>query len=70
MNDPKRPIALRIDQQHVAQIDRLAAAYGLSRTAYMVAAALQKLPNELSTDDRIDDLTARLERLEQIAFNG
>jgi hypothetical protein len=58
-------ISLRVGHSMLAEIDRLAAAAGMSRSMWMIEAALNyQQPDD--TDD-LDDIRKRLGRLEQLA---
>jgi hypothetical protein len=61
----------RVSVDELARIDARAKAAGLTRTAYIVAAALGELPDEKNqTAGRFDEIERRLDRLEQLAFTG
>jgi uncharacterized protein (DUF1778 family) len=65
--------SLRINPTDLARIDQLAQAHGLSRNRYMIDTALGRL-NRVGLEQRIDELeetlNQRIQRLEDLAFNG
>ena len=64
----RRHVALRIPEQVLAEIDRLADRYGLTRTAYMIRASTGELEDPTDLNTRFDTIHRRLDRLEQFAF--
>ena len=74
---PTSRVSIRIPTPDLAEIDRRAKARHMTRTAYMLGAALSdgllKTASEAQCDelgDELDAVTARLERLEQVTFGG
>jgi hypothetical protein len=61
-------VGLRIRDQDRVEIDRRAAEYRMSRTEYMIRAALDELPGTVTAYDRIDALDDRIARLERLTF--
>jgi hypothetical protein len=57
--------AMRIPREHLAEIDARAHAAGMSRTAWMIEAALQYRQPDPTAE--LDDVRRRLERLERNA---
>ncbi len=58
--------AFRTDVDTLAAIDKRATAYGMTRTAYLIAAALDKLPDTVAeAEARLDAIERRLEALER-----
>src|ERR1035437_6435011 len=69
--NPSRPIAIRIPQDDLQQIDEQAAALKLTRTAFIVASATGSLTiNTSSLTDRIDYLEEAVKRLQEFAFGS
>ena len=66
--DTRHPLALRINAGALAEIDARAKAAGLSRTEYMVRAALGQITNPLDADSRLEQLEERVERIEAATF--
>lgn len=62
--------ALRVPQDKLDRIDAIAHDLGMSRTQYMISAALQDLPGPTSVDRRFSDLEERLARLETQVFES
>ena len=69
MNNPRHPIAMRIPEDVLAQIDKRARRVGLSRTEFMIRCSLGEA-DKLSPDVRLDDLEARFDRLERLVSLG
>ena len=58
----------RVSVEQLARIDARAQAAGLSRTEYIIAAALGELPDEKNaTRNRLEAVEERLDRLERYA---
>ena len=70
--DDKRrgPISFRIRPEALAKIDARAQAAGLSRNAYMIRASLGELDDPSAVEERLNDLEARLERVERLQELG
>ena len=69
--NPSRPVAIRIPQDDLQQIDANAAALKLTRTAFIVASATGSLTiNTSSLTDRIDYLEEAVKRLQEFAFGS
>jgi hypothetical protein len=66
----RRHVALRIPQDVLAQIDGLAADFGLTRTAYMIRASTGELEDPTDLHAEFDAIRRRLDRLEQLAFGS
>jgi hypothetical protein len=64
----RRHVALRIPQDVLAQIDRLAEDRGLARTAYMIRASTGELEDPTDLRSEFDAIHGRLDRLERFAF--
>jgi hypothetical protein len=64
---PERKMtAFRTDVKTLAEIDKRATAYGMTRTAYLIAAALGKLPDAVDeADARLEAIESRLEAIER-----
>jgi uncharacterized protein (DUF1778 family) len=60
----KKMTALRIAPDELEEIDRRARAHRMTRTEYMVRAALEDLPATKTVVQRLEALEHRLERLE------
>lgn len=63
------PTALRIPPDDLAEIDRRAQHYQMSRTEYMIQAATDQLPDSPGIS-RLDSLHERLARVERVLFDG
>lgn len=63
-------ISVRIRKDQLAAIDKRARAVGLSRNAYMVRAALGELTEPSEIETRLEDVEARLGRLERLEDLG
>lgn len=64
----RRPIAMRIPEQDLAEIDRQANELRLSRTEFMVRASTGGIKTSNTLKDRLDAVEQRLQRLEQVAY--
>lgn len=66
--------AFRVDPETLERIDEKARAYGLNRTAYIIAACLGELdgrkPAKSKLEDELAEIHLRLQRLELFAFPG
>jgi uncharacterized protein (DUF1778 family) len=67
---PSTVVGLRIRDEDRAEIDRRAAEYRMSRSEYMIRAALDELPGTVTVHDRIDALDERIARLERLTFDA
>lgn len=65
-HETREPISMRIRPSDLAEIDRRASALHMTRTEYMVKAALRQ-PLGDGLEDRLDEHDQRLERLERMA---
>jgi uncharacterized protein (DUF1778 family) len=55
--------SIRVSDEDLAEIDRRAAAAGVSRTQYIIDRALGRLPGT-ELEEQLDDLRERIETLE------
>ena len=60
------PIALRVPEQDLREIDRRAAAHGRSRTAFLIEAALSEHLAAPEWELRLEEFETRLGRLEEL----
>jgi hypothetical protein len=69
---PERTMtAFRLDVDQLAEISRRAKAYRMTRTEYIIAAALGELPDEKNeTVNRLEAIERRLDRLEDPSVGG
>lgn len=65
MKDPRHPLALRIPSEQLEAIDKRARQAQLTRTEYMVRAALGEITDPRDADTRLEDIDQRLQRLER-----
>ena len=70
MVQPRHPLALRIPADKLEAIDARANAVGMSRTDYMVRAALGEITDPQSADAQFAKIFSRLERLERLVELG
>lgn len=62
---------VRTEPERLAELDRRARTYGLTRSSYIMQISLGELDSDPDeTTRRLDDLTTRLERIEQAKFEG
>ena len=64
----RHPLALRIKPEALAEIDARAKTAGLSRTEYMVRAALGQITDPRDADSRLEQLEERVARIEAATF--
>ena len=65
---PQRHLALRVAESDLERIDELAAVHKLTRTEYLIRAALGELADPIEIDARLEALDERVQRLESWAF--
>lgn len=65
-----RVIGIRVSDEDRDEIDRRADEHRMTRTEYMIRAALADPPSTASVDERIDGLESRVDRLERSMFEG
>lgn len=63
-------VAFRILPEELEDVDRRAKALRLTRTDYLIRAALRQPLGDEGTDERVDDLEKRLARIEELASYG
>jgi hypothetical protein len=63
-------IGIRLQAEDRAEIDRRAREYRMTRSEYMIRAALEELPGTPSLDERVTGLEQRLKSLERLATFG
>jgi uncharacterized protein (DUF1778 family) len=60
-------ISLRVSDEHLAEIGERADAAGMTRTAFMLRAAVDAATAD---EERLDRIEARLARAESVLFDG
>jgi uncharacterized protein (DUF1778 family) len=63
-------IGIRLNADDRAEIDRRAGEYRMTRSEYMIRAALEELPGTISVQDRVAETERRLDELERAAMLG
>ena len=66
--EARRMISLRVRDSDLAQIDQHARKVGLTRTDYMIRAALGEPFTLGGVEERLDSLEQRFSRLEELRF--
>jgi hypothetical protein len=63
-------VGIRLNADDRAEIDRRASEYRMTRSEYMIRAALEELPGRPSLEDRVTDLEQRLDTLDRAVALG